>query len=341
MTNLSAYDARYEIRLAHEEDIEMIMDFIDAEWKKGHILATNRAFFEFEFKEPDGTVNIVIAIDKEKKTMEGMAGFLKASHDPECMDIWGAMWKVRPGNMALLGIELIKRREEYSGCRHDIGIGNNPGTAVPLLKTLMRRQAGKMNHYYRLADKECFEIAKIVNKPLSTGECGNGDVVEFSSIEELNRKYDLTQNRNSVPYKDSWYIEHRFFNHMIYSYNVYGVEIDGTVEAVFVTRRQYVNKKFIVRIVDYIGKQFAFGETNSFWDKILEDPDCEYVDFYNLGFDEKYLRRAGFACRLELDENIIPNYFNPFSQENVDIWVTTPVDNTFFCKADGDQDRPN
>lgn len=341
MTNLSAYDTRYEIRLAYEDDIEMIMDFIDAEWKKGHILATNRAFFEYEFKEDDGTVNIVIAVDKDKKTMEGMAGFLKASHDPECMDIWGAMWKVRPGNMALLGIELIKKREEYSGCRHDIGIGNNPKTAIPLFKTIMKRQVGKMNHYYRLADKSCFQIANVVYKPICEEVYGRGKIIEFTSINELNRRFDLAQEKSMVPYKDAWYIEHRFFNHMIYKYNIYGIEIDGIIEAVFVTRRQVVKEKYIVRIVDYIGKQYAFGEIGAFFTGLLESPKCEYIDFYNLGFDDRYLKKAGFTCRSEMDENIIPNYFSPFLQKNIDIWVSSTADKTFFCKADGDQDRPN
>ena len=42
------FDTRYEIRLAMYSEISEIMQFIDEYWKKGHILATNRDFFEYE-----------------------------------------------------------------------------------------------------------------------------------------------------------------------------------------------------------------------------------------------------------------------------------------------------
>lgn len=50
---------------------------------------------------------------------------------------------------------------------------------------------------------------------------------------------------------------------------------------------------------------------------------------------------AGFVEVNEEDGNIIPNYFEPFVQENIDIWVDSRDDNSLFTKADADQDRPN
>ena len=44
---------------------------------------------------------------------------------------------------------------------------------------------------------------------------------------------------------------------------------------------------------------------------------------------------------MENDENVIPNYFAPFVQENVEIFFHAPNEEIVFCKADGDQDRPN
>ena len=58
------------------------------------------------------------------------------------------------------------------------------------------------------------------------------------------------------------------------------------------------------------------------------------------GIEDKILKAAGFTKREEKDCNIIPNYFEPFDQKNVDIWVRYKDKNTVFCKADGDQDRP-
>ena len=46
---MNEYDERYEIRIAQKKDIPDIMDFIRHHWREDHIMATNRAFFEYEF----------------------------------------------------------------------------------------------------------------------------------------------------------------------------------------------------------------------------------------------------------------------------------------------------
>lgn len=339
---MNRYDERYEIRLATVDDIEMIMSFIDTEWKKGHILATNRDFFEYEFLEEDGTVNIVIAIDRNKRTLEGMVGFLKTSHDPSCMDIWGCMWRAREGNMTLLGVELVKRRDELSGCRQSIEVGSNPNTSYLLFKTIMRKYVGKMEHFYRLADCREFKIAKVNHFPkVVEDSIISANIIRFDDIVQLRERYDLTQNKDQVPYKDEWYINHRFFNHLIYKYDVYGVELENEVKAVFVTRNQHLEDRIAVRVVDYIGDRSTFSYTFDFWTGILEQNEIEYVDFYCLGFEHEYLKKAGFTLKQENDTNIIPNYFDPFVQKNIEILVHSTSEKTFFCKADGDQDRPN
>ena len=50
---------------------------------------------------------------------------------------------------------------------------------------------------------------------------------------------------------------------------------------------------------------------------------------------------AGFCERTENDSNIIPNYFSPYEQRNIEIYVSGNINDGLFCKADGDQDRPN
>ena len=67
---------------------------------------------------------------------------------------------------------------------------------------------------------------------------------------------------------------------------------------------------------------------------------CEYTDFYVSGFDDSFIIQAGFSCIEEDDENIIPDYFNPFLCQNITIWADGKVKNCLYCKADGDQDRP-
>ena len=45
---MNMYDEACEIRLAKWEDIPEIMDFVEKEWRHGHILGRDRAFFEYE-----------------------------------------------------------------------------------------------------------------------------------------------------------------------------------------------------------------------------------------------------------------------------------------------------
>ena len=103
------YDKRYEIRLAEEKDIPGIMQFIDEYWHPGHLLAKNREFFEYEFLEEDGTVNFVLAIDREKNSIEALTGFLRPSRKKACDMVWGSFRKVEEGNMLMLGTEVIRR----------------------------------------------------------------------------------------------------------------------------------------------------------------------------------------------------------------------------------------
>ena len=336
------YDERYEFRIADKDDIESIMNFIEIHWKSGHIMAVNRKFFEYEFLEEDGTVNFILAIDKKKGTIECLNGFLKASHDTGHLDIWGSIWKVLEGNMGMLGAELIKRRREITHCRCDLDVGNNPKTAIPVLKVLLKRYTTKMNHYYMLANRESYKIAKISYLPEYIVSDVKYTVVRFNDIEEVKKRFDAGKYCECTPYKDYWYINHRFFEHPIYKYEVYGIEKNKEVDAIFVLRMQPYEDRQAIRLVDYIGNRDLIAGIGDFLQAILSsDEKNEYVDFYCAGLDEKTVEMPGFSCLRENDPNIIPNYFGPFVQENIDIWVDSLDKNSLFMKADADQDRPN
>ena len=85
-----------------------------------------------------------------------------------------------------------------------------------------------------------------------------------------------------------------------------------------------------------------FREQDAFLKNLLSETDgAEYIDFYCAGINEEDVYEAGFVEVNEEDGNIIPNYFEPFVQENIDIWVDSREYNSLFTKADADQDRPN
>jgi hypothetical protein len=161
-----------------------------------------------------------------------------------------------------------------------------------------------------LADCDDFKIAKIEYFPNSKAGNINYKVVKLNTIDDVKQRFQVKKYINYTPYKDYWYIDHRFLSHPIYKYELYGVEKNGAVDALIVLRRQEYQGRVAIRFVDYIGER----------DLIVG---------------------IGFSMLSDDDTNIIPNYFGPFLQENIDIWADSLYKDSVFTKADADQDRPN
>lgn len=335
------YDEKYDIRLATYEEIPEVMAFIDCNWKRGHILANNRDYFEYEMVL-DGTVNFLIAKTWKEGVIEGILGFIPCSRSKNKLDIWGVIWKTIEGSTPMLGMELKKRLMRVTGARTDLGVGANVKTSVPLLGRIYHYYTAKMKHYYRLADCTEYKIAKILDKKIAQYRQDNPtQVVQLRTSRDLQNFFDFSKVEDAIPYKDLWYYKKRFYDHPIYKYELWGLSNKESDTAILVTRKQECNGTIAIRIVDYIGQQKLFSGCGHFLDDLLKDG--EYIDFYFDGFEDQYALDAGMISVEQDDKNIIPNYFAPFEQINVDIYVDSSDTNhrcTFF-KADGDQDRPN
>jgi hypothetical protein len=347
----SAFDERYEIRLAKLADVDAIMQFIGEFWRKDHIMSADRELFLYEYANGED-VNFVLAIDKTSSEIEAIFGFLNCSNpnnlsNANKKDIWGSIWKVndtRP-NMPLLGIELARHVVSLTGCREHIGNGANPQITIPLRRLYFREKTAPMKQYYRLNQTiSVFKIAVIHNREQacqSAKRAKEGFLIPFHTIEAVRQAFNI-EEVEVHPYKDSWYVEKRYFCHPYYEYNVFGVHGGSEkVGALLMTRVVEANESKALRIVDYIGDHKLFAGLSREIDRLMLDQDCEYADFVVHGFDEAAVLAAGFCLRAPDSQNIIPNYFEPFVQENVDIWVHYKTEGTLFFKADGDQDRPN
>lgn len=344
---MNKFDKRYTIRLAKIQDIDNIMNFIGTYWCKNHIMSEDKKLFQYEY-EDNGNINFILAIDKHTNLIEAIFGFIRCSHtnDNSKKDIWGSMWKVNDShdNIPLLGIELAKRVFSLTGCRMHIGNGANPNTTIPLRKLYFGDKTVKMKQYYYLnPNRNDYKIAIINQNPLSSPlkKDFSTKLVEFFCLSDLKKCFDV-ERVNALPYKDNWYIDKRYFHHLYYHYHIYGLSsVSNHVKAIMVTREVKCNGSKILRIVDYIGEHDLFSGLSEEFYTLLTNNNYEYIDFYTYGFKEESILKAGFSLRTEEDKNIIPNYFEPFLQENIDIWAHYKLDGTLFFKADGDQDRPN
>lgn len=329
------------IRFAKYDDIPFIMQFIDSFWKKGHILAANRKVFEWQYRNQDD-VNFVIGLDQERK-IQGILGFIPYDTTLKS-DVALALWKANSNN-GFLGIKLLVFLMENYPHRNIFCTGINVKTTAAIYQGL-GMQVGVMRHWYRLRQKNSYVVAKIVSAviPPILPEEKVMNIVwkKIINFEEISSQFDFSavDFKKSVPYKSASYVKKRYFEHPSYNYLLYGVWEKEKLSSVFVIRVQDYNGVKVLRFIDCIGSVKNILKATSKLDELLSQYDAEYIDMYEIGLSEELLRASGW-CLVRETENVIPNYFEPYEQRNIDIYYCSSNSDAILFKGDGDQDRPN
>ena len=328
----------YTIRYATKEDIPNIKRFIDENWKKNHILTRKEDFFEWQYTSDK--LDYVLGIDADGN-IQGMLGFISYD-DNDDRDIATSMWKANAGT-SFLGIKLLMYVMDKEPHRTLFSPGINVKTTRDIYER-MQFKMGRMNQWYRLRKVESYVIAKIVDARIPKYILACETVaVRYFAFEDLKEDFDFEKHvsKQSVPYKSLSYLKRRYFEHPIYEYLIYGIKQDGSeTNAVIVLRIQECNGAKALRFVDCIGNTEVLGNITHILDELLDEFNTEYIDMYEKGGDSNILQKAGWI-KLDETDNIIPNYFSPYEQINVDINYCTSDENIVLFRGDGDQDRPN
>lgn len=329
-----------QIRLAKYTEKNAILDFINANWQENHIFVRWPELFDDYHKSGD-MLNYMIAIDKGK--IYGVCGFIYANHEKQ-PDVWVALWKVIPSGIPSLGMELINSLRKTLNYRvlSCCGIKKE----VKKLYQFLGFQTGTLKHFYRL-NKDCeYNIASISDSTQS--DYVVSDDVEFvllKSEEEFDNviQYEREVFRITQPWKDRQYLIKKYFHNIAYKYFVCAVKTgNGIADAVLVFKLVKANDSKAMRIVDFLGDETVLELCGKTLEKLMKKYNCEYIDFYEYGLPDAILQKMGMREIVESDNNIIPNYFEPFEQKNIDIhFFTSKMDNFRMFKADGDQERPN
>lgn len=323
----------YSIKHATIEDIPAIMDFIKYNWKENHIFATNREYFEYEFLKGKDVCYILLC--DQCGAIRGTLGYIP--YDIEgSRNIFTVLWKVADNGGSLFGgVQLLQYIYDNCACDHIYTIGLNVST-VNIYKYL-RLSVVKLDHYYIINPN--------VEQHLSAGtkesivchydEC---EFLETTSVDELENIFDsLIQDQNIL--KSLWYIKHRYYENPIYTYRKVLVKNNNSL-ALVIMREQICNEVKILRVIDCIGYVDAVYKMAAYIERIIKTEGYEYADLYIYGLDSEKLIEAGWNI-VDSENTIIPNYFNPFEQKNVDIYAMHEKDvSPVFFKGDGDQDRP-
>lgn len=322
------------IRFAKAEDIPNIMNFIDKYWCKNHIMSYNRDLFEFQHKWEEEISFVISEIDGN---INGLLGYIP--YDNKNRDITLAIWKTRKTKETMQGINILIFLRNNGDVKSIAAPGINPET-IPIYKFLGLK-TGKMKHWFRLRNVPKYKIAKVVNIDIPEYRNKNDIILykidHFHQVREF--KIDQCLIREKQLYKSKSFIERRYFNHPFFEYIKYGLTYENK-KLFVVLRLQEYNGAKVLRLIDSIGDQELLKYFTYELDNLMQKYECEYIDCYETGIKDEIFEDGGWKL-VSNSENIIPDYFSPFEQRNIDIYYMSEIENVILFKGDGDMDRPN
>lgn len=326
------------IRRAVYDDIPDIMRFMDEHWKPGNILAKNREFFEWQFLDGE-KLNMFIGVDEECGKIYGMIGAV-VYNKRQKPDISGCTWQVIKSDNPTLGLDLSEYMKKQLDWRFDFGAGLSK-KAVRINK-LMGRVVIEMDHYYRLADRDDYKIARIEDKVIPAAERTGYTLDRIYSVEEMKQIVPEETLADRILRKDYEYIEKRYFRHPVFQYDIWKIsDGKGTAHSVLITRDEIMQDRSVCEIIDHYGEMEDLGKIACALDDLMNKNGYEFVDVYSYGIPVEIYEKGGFVRCDENSINIIPNYFHPFVQENISLKLVDPMlKEARLFRGDGDQDRP-
>ena len=326
------------LRRATMEDIPDIMRFMDEHWKPGNILAKDRDFFEWQFLDGD-KLNIFLGRDEDNGKIYGIMGAVVYNSTPN-PDVSGCTWQVVKSSNPMLGLDLSEYMYNQLHVRYCCAAGLSQKAVQ--INALLGAVITEMDHYYRLADRSDYRIARVVNKIIPEIEDTGYSLETVNTVEEMQEIISEESLAALIPGKDYGYIAKRYFGHPIYHYDIWKIVDDkGVSRSVLITRDELMQDSRVCEIIDHYGRPEDLGKITSALDRLMEEREYEFVDVYSFGIPVEIYEQGGFVRCGADSENIIPNYFHPIVQENITLKMVDPMlAGLRMFRGDGDQDRP-
>ena len=328
-----------KVRHAKNDEVDAVVDFIRNHYYiHNHVYVRERELF-LEHHFVNDSLCFSLAINEEDGSIAGIAGYFP-SNSSNHPDLFVSMLQTAGSGSGLTGIKMIQEVERYTGARSLISSGCVK-SVLPIYRFL-GYEVGSLKHYYRYADLPSYSIAVIDNPLEQAYASGNANIVLLETMEEVNSVFDFDSYADNVPYKDADYVSRRYYDNLGYDYSVFGIMRNDVCHALMIGREVEHAGAKAFKIIDYIGDRYIIGEAGKGIDALLYDRHYEFIDFYEWGIDDEVMKNAGFTELVENDINIIPHYYEPFEQRNIEIFFFASVpENCIVVRADGGQDRPN
>lgn len=339
--------ADYDIHFCKEDEVNELITFIDKHWRKNHIFVLSRELLDWQHHDViNKRYNFVVAKNRKSGEIHSILGFVPTyQFDPgiKNVEVWPCIWKSRDDiHVKGLGVSLYYYMKSSIEIE-TISILGISEIALSIYKH-WNFSTGKIEQFYcpNMKQPEVLSSNReegIKVKGRSNWTIRKITIDEYESIDSNAKVFDK-MNR----YKSKNYYVNRYFKHPIYTYVFYAIENDG-INSIMVARECSNDESKCLRIVDFIGDERDLVNVYSNLKELMHDLKYEYIDFMVVGIREDILKSAGFVNRKDNLSTIIPNYFEPFLKDNIDLdyafKTVNPDVDVLFYKADADQDRPN
>lgn len=339
----------YDVHFCETSEVDELVAFIDTYWRKNHIFVLSRKLLDWQhYDSKNKRYNFVLARHRESGVIHSILGFIPTNQfDSEIkqVKIWPCIWKSREDiHQKGLGTILyyyLKTQLQIE----TISILGISEIALEIYKH-WGFTTGKIEQYY---------LPNVFHKEILSQ---NRQVIDYDSREqhEWTLKYLSKEEYEYLGaqdnffeavdiYKSKKFFVNRYYNHPIYKYDFLAVRHHEKLLAILIGRECGNNMSICFRIVDFIGDIGCLGHIKRNLQSLMLQKNYEYIDFMTAGFTAEIIKNSGFINRTADSRTIIPNFFEPFSKENIDLdfaYKTINQDYRFAVfKADADQDRPN
>lgn len=321
------------IRHACANDKEAIIQFIKDNWSKDHVFVRRPDLFDYQHYI-NGKLHYVIS--EKNSEITAILGYFPYSEIDNGDVALALLKKDDLKANKIVGTQLIDfvRKQGFSSV---VANGIRDNTKI-VYRFLRGYEIVSLDQYYVLNPViEDFKIA-LINERNSVSLAHDKLKLVVNSAVSKNEYDNLDQ---AGIFKDYWYYNHRYVNYPYFNYIFLNVYDDDQLKLTLISRECTHKGSKVLRIVDFIGDLSAMENVQNALIKIIIEGNYEYLDFYYYGSVDVSNMNI-FTRREKDDKNIIPNYFEPFEQRNIDICSAVLSNKQFhLCKADSDQDRPN
>jgi hypothetical protein len=335
--------------------IPELQAFIDAQWRKGHILARDADLLSWQHARDDETLSILVARSDDE--IQGMLGMVLVDFNvrgQKLPGIWLALWVARPGSN--VGLPLFQHALGLPAAF--VGILGVNETAMRIYRTLKFTTLDDVPRMVRMIDAHAVERlgCRPIEQPFITAQ-ENG-----MSVRRDMAAWDEAWQTTFAPraigtWRGAAWLERRYLSHPTFLYHVlHAVDAANRVCGCLVYRLIPVagHDASVVRILELMGQPDAMRALARYADNVGRIHGAAFVEFYGTHHDTLRACEAAGYVREQADPRL-PSLFSPLDHRRQRLTLamlqgsTSAVDfaaelsgpQLMVTRGDGDQDRPN